>query len=140
MSKCKQEAETGRQETPEGRGHGGMLLTGLLPMACSAHFLMLLRTTCSGVELDPSRWAVGSPTSIIHQESGPTNLLTGNLTDVFPQWIFLLPDGFSLCQADEKITSSTVPQGHLVNYVHSSFIGCWQETGNNLDACQPKNG
>jgi hypothetical protein len=31
------------------RGHGGMLLTGLLPLACSPCFLIELRTTSPGM-------------------------------------------------------------------------------------------
>ena len=31
------------------KGHGGVLLTALLPMACSASFLIELRTTSPGV-------------------------------------------------------------------------------------------
>lgn len=58
---------TGRnsKHKPWGRGwsQGGALLTGLLPMVCSANFFIHLRTTCPG--------GLGSLTSTISQENSP---------------------------------------------------------------------
>lgn len=56
------EVRTGTQKEPGGRnwsrGHGGTLLTGLLPMACSAQFLIHPRTISQGWHhpqwMDPS--------------------------------------------------------------------------------------
>lgn len=68
MSSSK-EVMTGTQawQEPGGRswcrGRGGMLLTGLLPMACSACFLMESRTTNPGVAPPTMGWDLlhGSP-------------------------------------------------------------------------------
>lgn len=87
-----------------GRGCGEKLLAGLLPRACTAHLLRPRRTTYSGVTLAVAGGAMSPPTSIIHQESGPTNLLTGNPTETFLQLRFLLTDDFRICQADKKLT------------------------------------
>jgi hypothetical protein len=47
----------GRQELG-GRSHGGVLLTALLPMACSACFLIELRTISSGMAPPTMGWVL----------------------------------------------------------------------------------
>ena len=59
-----EEVRTGTQAELESggrswcRGHGGVLLTGLLPMACSACFLVEPRTTSPGMALPTMGWAL----------------------------------------------------------------------------------
>ena len=62
------------------RDHGGVLLTVLLPMACSACFLMPSRTTGPGVT-PPRR--IGPPISIINEENVPLVCPQANLVGAF---------------------------------------------------------
>jgi hypothetical protein len=56
--------------------HGGMLLTGLLPLACSACFLIEPKTTSP----DMAPPTMGPPTLITNQENAPQL----DLVDAFP--------------------------------------------------------
>jgi hypothetical protein len=66
-----------------GRGHGEMLLTGLLPLACSACFLIEPKTTSPGM-VPPT---MGPPLLITNWE----NALQMDLMEAFPQLKFLSP-------------------------------------------------
>jgi hypothetical protein len=74
-SRGKSSSRTGTWSRSRCRGHGGGLLSGLLPTACSACFLIAPRTTSQGwhhlhSELDPHK-------SIINQENAPQANLVG---------------------------------------------------------------
>jgi len=80
------------------RGHGGMLLSGLFPLACSACFLIEPRITVQ-------RWH--------HPQWAGPSLLTTNWENAlrwiswghFLRWGFFLSDDFSMCQVDTKPAS-----------------------------------
>jgi hypothetical protein len=80
------------------RGHGGMFITGLLPLACSA---------CSLIEprLPAQRWhhPLGDlpPWSLI--EKMPCSWI---LWRHFPNWSTFLCDNSSLCQVDTRLAST----------------------------------
>jgi hypothetical protein len=91
---CRTGTQTGLD--PEGRdwcrGHGGVLLTGLLPMACSACFLIQLRSSSPGM----AGWVRphGSLT-----EKMPYSCISWRH---FLPWDSFLSDDFSLCQVDRQ--------------------------------------
>jgi hypothetical protein len=80
------------------RGHGGMFFTGLLPLACSACFLIEPR-------LPAQRWyhlQGDLPTwSLI--EKMPYSWISWRH---FPNWSSFLCDNSSLCQVDTKLAST----------------------------------
>ena len=88
------------------RGHGGMLLTGLLPLACSAYFLIEPR-------LPAQKW---------HHPQG--DLPSWSLIEKMPySWILwrhflnwsssFLCDNSSLCQVDTKLASISLQRSTL---------------------------
>jgi hypothetical protein len=76
------------------RGHGGMLLTGLLPLACSACSLIEPKTT-SPEMVPPTR---GLSSLITNWENAPQL----DLMEAFPNWSSFLCDNSSLCQVDTQ--------------------------------------
>ena len=82
------------------RGHGGMFITSLLPLACSA---------CSLIEprLPAQRWHYPQgdlpPWSLI--EKMPYSWISWRH---FPNWSSFLCDNSSLCQVDTKLASTKV--------------------------------
>jgi hypothetical protein len=69
--------QAGQGAGADGRGHGGMLLTGLLPLACSACFLIETKTTSPGM----APYAMGPSPLITNRE----NALQLDLMEAFPQ-------------------------------------------------------
>ena len=62
-------------------GHGKVLLTGLLPLACSACFLINPRTTCSVIASPTVGWAL--PPTPISKKMPPQACLQANLMETF---------------------------------------------------------
>jgi hypothetical protein len=85
------------------RGHGGMFLTGLLPLACSACSLIESKTT-SPEMVPPTR--------------GSSPLITKRMPHSwiswrhFPNWSSFLCDKSSLCQVDTKLASTPGVSNH----------------------------
>ena len=76
------------------RGHGGMLFTGLLPLACSACFHIEPKTTSPEMvphTMGPLLW------SLIEKMS-----YSWISWRHFPNWSSFLCDNFSLCQVDTQ--------------------------------------
>jgi hypothetical protein len=71
------------------RGHGGMFLTGLLPLACSACFLIEPKTTRP--EMVPP---IRGPSPLITEKIPHSWISWRN----FPNWSSFLGDNSSLCQ------------------------------------------
>jgi hypothetical protein len=92
------------------RGHGGMLLTGLLFLACSACFHTVPRITSSGMA--PSTMGCPPPPQPCQQPLIKTMLCSWVLWRHFSQLRFssFLNDS-SLCQVDVKLarTTNTLP-------------------------------
>jgi hypothetical protein len=82
------------------RGHGGMFITGLLPLACSACSLIEPKTTRPGM-VPPTR-----DTSLLI--TNWENVLQLDLLEALPHWSSFLCDNSSLCQGDIKLASTTV--------------------------------
>jgi hypothetical protein len=68
-----------------GRGHGGMLLTGLLPLACSICFLIEPKTTRAGMAPPTMAWAL------------PTWSLIEKMSYSWISWRHFLKGGSFLC-------------------------------------------
>jgi hypothetical protein len=86
------------------RGHGGMLLTGLFPLACSTCFLIESKTTSPGMA-PPT---IGPPCLITNWE----NALQLDLMETFCfNWSSFLCDNSSLCQVDTQNQSVQYPCG-----------------------------
>jgi hypothetical protein len=105
------------------RVHGGMFLTGFLPLACSACFLIEPMTT-SPEMVSPTR--VPPPWSLI--EKMPYGSISWRH---FPNWSSFLCDNSSLCQVDTK-PASTVLNALNLSYFHfistqDSTTPCWPE-------------
>ena len=87
------------------RGHGGMFLTGLLPLACS---------DCSLIEprLPAQRWhnPQGDLPSWSLNEKMPYSWISWRH---FPNWSSFLCDNSSLCQVDTKLASTGSPHVEL---------------------------
>lgn len=83
------------------RGHGGVLLTALLIMAC---FLIAARTSWPGVAQATANWVLQCQPSIINQENSPQAAPRAHLVRVFPQLRFIFPNDCSLCQSNLKLT------------------------------------
>ena len=86
--------QAGREAGSWCRGHGGMLLIGLLPLACSAYFLIEPKTTAQGW-LHP-QWAL--PPLIINDKMPYSWISWWHL----PNWSSFLCDNSSLCQLDTQ--------------------------------------
>lgn len=80
--------QDGNPETEAEGDYGGMLLTGLLPLAHSACIFMWCRTTCPEWHYS---WRAGPLTSIVNQETAPIDLLTASQMEAFSQSPFPLP-------------------------------------------------
>jgi hypothetical protein len=78
------------------RGYGGMLLTGLLPLACSACFLVEPKTTSPGIAPPIMAWAL-PPWSLI--EEMPYSWISWRN---FLKGGSFLCDNSSLCQVDTQ--------------------------------------
>jgi hypothetical protein len=106
LKEARTETQTGQE--PGGRircrGHGGVLLTGLLLMACSACLLIELRTTSPS--MTPPNHGLGPPTLIINGE----NALQLALKEAFLQ-LRLLPVWGLTCV---KLTRKTSQWGGKV--------------------------
>jgi hypothetical protein len=77
------------------RGRGGMLLTGMLPLACSA---------CSPIEPKTTSPRMAPPTmGLSPLITNWENALQLDLMEAFPSWI-----SFQLCQVDTKSPSTGV--------------------------------
>jgi hypothetical protein len=76
------------------RGYRGMLLIGLLPLACSACSLIEPKTTNPGIA-PPT---LGPPTLITNWENAPQL----DLIEAFPQLKLVLCDNSSLCHVDTQ--------------------------------------
>jgi hypothetical protein len=76
------------------RGHGGMLLTGLLPLSCPACFLIEPRLPAQGWH--HPQWAL-PPWSLV--EKMPYRWISWRH---FLTWISFLCDNSSLCQVDTQ--------------------------------------
>ena len=99
-----------------------MLVTGLLPLACSVCFLIEPKTTSPEMVL-PTRGLF--PWSLI--EKMPYSCISwGHL----PNWSSFLCDNSSLCQVDTQNQSVHLPYGAQ----HQEQVGLWfnQEKGENL--------
>lgn len=84
------------------RGHGGVLLTGLLPMAYSACSRIHPRTLCPRVVSPPT---AGCTLHINHSlKKCPTTHLEAKLIEAFSPLKFPLPDDSSLCGDVRKAT------------------------------------
>lgn len=93
------EGTQGRNLEPETEAdgcYGTMLLTGLLPVSCSACLLILLRTICPG---RPICNVLGSPMPIINQENSLYLPIWGRQ---FVSWPVLFLDDFILYQVNKK--------------------------------------
>ena len=80
------------------RGHGGMILTGLLPLACSACSLKEPKITSPGM-VPPTR---GLSALITNWEKPHIWISSRH----FPNWNSFLWDNCSLCQVDTKPAST----------------------------------
>jgi hypothetical protein len=91
------------------RGHGGMLLTGLLPLACSICFLIELKTTSPRMAPPTIGWVL-SPWTLIEKMSYSWISWRHFLT-----WSSFLCDNSSLCQVDtqNRPVQSWMPIGWL---------------------------
>jgi hypothetical protein len=94
------------------RSHGGMFLTGLLPLACTACFLVEPR-------LPAQRWShpqgAFPPWSLI--EKMPYSWISWRH---FPNWSSFLCDNSSLCQVDTQSqpVHHLTTKGHTLNNMH----------------------
>ena len=94
------------------RGHGGVQLTGLHPMACSACFLIEPSTTSPGMEPTTIRWALlhQSPKKKKKKKKKKKPALQACYSQIlyrhFLNWGFLSSD-FSLCRVHIKDTQHT---------------------------------
>ena len=84
------------------RGHGGLLLTGLLIKACSICFLRESRTTSPGMAPPTMHWALPHKSLIEKLSYSPI------LWRHFLNWGSLLSYNSSLCQVDIKLASTNV--------------------------------
>ena len=103
------------------RGHGGMWLTGLLPLACSACFLIEPKTTSLGWH--HPQWAL-PPWSLI--EKTPYRWISWRH---FLKRGSFLCDNSSLCQVDTKVANTLIwykQELHrsvvLLEHTHKSLI------------------
>jgi len=78
------------------RGHGGMLLTGLLPLACSAYFLIEPRTTSPGMAPPTMGWTLPHWSLI---KKMPYSWISWRH---FLNWGSFLCDNSRLCQVDTQ--------------------------------------
>ena len=86
-------------------GHGGIFLTGLLPLVCSVCSLIEPKNTCQQMVL-PTRGPSPSPWSLI--EKMPHNCISWRH---FPNWNSFLCDNSSLCQIDIKLVNILICTG-----------------------------
>jgi hypothetical protein len=89
------------------RDHGGMLLTGLLPLACLACFLIEPKTTSPRMApptMAPPSW------SLI--EKMPYSWISWRY---FPNWSSFLCDNSSLCQVDAQNQPVHLPSGSFTS-------------------------
>ena len=104
------EASTGtqRRQEPGGRSwcrsHGGLLLPGLLSMACSACLLIEPRTTSPGMAPPTMGWALPHWSLI---EEIPYNWISWRH---FLNWGSLFYDDSSLCEVDIQNQSAPTPR------------------------------
>ena len=80
------------------RGHGGVLLIGLLILACSGCFLIEFRTTTPRMALPAMDWAILCQLLI---KKCP---IDGSYGGIFLSWVSPLSDNSSLFQAGTKFT------------------------------------
>ena len=90
------------------RGHGEMLFTGLLPLACSACSLIEPKTTSPGM-VPPAR---GLSSLITNWENAPQL----DLMEAFPHLKLLSWVNSSLCQVDTQ--NQPVPRWTNINKLH----------------------
>jgi hypothetical protein len=88
------------------RGHGEMLLTSLLLMACSAHSLIEPRTTSPRMAPSTIGWALLHESLI---KKIPYNWVLWGLFFLSLNWDSLLSDDSSLCQINIKLART---EGH----------------------------
>ena len=89
------------------RGHGGMFLTGLLPLACSACFFIESKTTSPGMA--PPQWALPAwslTEKMSYRWISWRHFLTWS--SVTTLWQLKLCDNSSLCQVDTKPANTCV--------------------------------
>jgi hypothetical protein len=88
------------------RGHGGVLLTGLLPTACSVCFLIERRTTSPGMAPPTMGWALPHPSLI--KKMLYRLACSPILGKYFLNWASLLLEDSNWCPVDIKAP----PQGN----------------------------